>query len=132
MRSNTTLLIAIFILLTWCGAFAKSDAIVRVTNSGANNFRYLRGSKTATTAENIAIKPQDEERLSIPGLSKFKDALQKNPTFVKSLEKFRQKRQSLKEFFAENPVIKKDVIIVSVLLSLIVTVPLVVKSFYPA
>ncbi|ETK86085.1 hypothetical protein F441_09400 [Phytophthora nicotianae CJ01A1] len=108
----------------------RLDTSVRILN-GVSSRRYLKGRQTTTSTD-------DEERLlsgvlqKMPGLNKIKAAFQKNPSFAKNLEKFRLKRQRLDEFFKENPVIKKEIIVATVLLTLIFSVPVVVNAFYPA
>ncbi|KAG7379763.1 hypothetical protein PHYPSEUDO_008211 [Phytophthora pseudosyringae] len=129
-----------------CGSCFAANAGAQTSTQGANfkltssitTRRYLKGGTAATSDKNVVTNAQGEERLSIPalhkipGLTKIKAAFQQNPSFAKNLETFGQKRQSLREFFKENPAIKKEIIIASVLLTLIVSVPLLVKSFYPA
>ncbi|ETL92644.1 hypothetical protein L917_09093 [Phytophthora nicotianae] len=118
MRSSfaLTLLVVVFVACHSVSAepaavtqIDRLDTSVRILN-GVSSRRYLKGRQTTTSTD-------DEERLlsgvlqKMPGLNKIKAAFQKNPSFAKNLEKFRLKRQRLDEFFKENPVIKKEIIV---------------------
>lgn len=68
----------------------------------------------------------DEERVFAENFASLKTG------FAKSLAKIRQKYRSIDEFLKDNPVIKKEIIVAIVLLTLIVASPIVVNWFYPA
>ncbi|OWZ02733.1 RxLR effector protein [Phytophthora megakarya] len=134
MRSSFILLLVVVTLVLWCSDFSTAEVVRTSTKNtrSLDTIRYLRAMKTTTPNDEALITALREERFSFPVLGRIKAAFQKNPSFAKSLENFRQKRTTVSEFLAENKIIKKDIIIVSVLLSLLVTVPILVKSFYPA
>ncbi|KAL3665002.1 hypothetical protein V7S43_010177 [Phytophthora oleae] len=149
MRPSSLLLLFVVTLLAWGTYVAEAEAIAQTSNlrtnakvaNGITIRRYLKelqataAAKTDRNEERLSIpgsKKLKEALQKIPGASKIKAAFQKNPSFAKSLETVGQKRQSLDAFFKENPAIKKEIKVAAVLLSLIVSVPLVVKAFYPA
>ncbi|KAG3192744.1 hypothetical protein PC128_g10434 [Phytophthora cactorum] len=139
MRSSFVLALLVVVLVAWDSIAAEPNVVVQTNTdiklaNSVSTLRYLKGSLATTTAADS----RHEERLlsgalqKIPGFSKIKAAFQKNPSFAKNLETFRLKRQRLDEFFKENPVIKKEIIVATVLLTLIFSVPIVVNAFYPA
>uniref|UniRef100_M4BP33 Uncharacterized protein n=2 Tax=Hyaloperonospora arabidopsidis (strain Emoy2) TaxID=559515 RepID=M4BP33_HYAAE len=111
--------------------------------------RYLRDDKGTFGDQNTAMNNKDEERIFEGVFNKLMalfhgsiDAKQVKPLIqethileenVANLQAIpTASKKGLSQFFAENPAIKKEIIVAGVLLSLIVAVPLTVKSFYPA
>ncbi|EEY59898.1 secreted RxLR effector peptide protein, putative [Phytophthora infestans T30-4] len=136
MRPSFVLALLVAFVVACVSVTARANAAVQPKltieiASSMSTRRYLKGRQGGTVND-------DEERLftgaiqKMPGFNKIKAAFQNNPSFAKNLEKFRMKRQRLDEFFKENPVIKKEIIVASVLLTLIFSVPIVVNAFYPA
>ncbi|KAL7691570.1 hypothetical protein Plhal304r1_c009g0037291 [Plasmopara halstedii] len=122
--SEITLLIAVIAATQVCIVKGTENA-VKASRRNVNAdisvlHRYLKGAKTPIIA-------RAEERWSMS--SAFKPLKSK---LTKSLDYIRQKRMNLDAFFKENPVIKKEIIVATVLLLLIVSVPLSVKWMYPA
>ena len=138
MRHSFVLIVVAVTLVIW-----KIDFIVAndttTTASKKPKFelptahRYLKRGTMISNAEDIPAKLKGEERMSIPSVSNFeqlKNLFQKN--LAEIMVKGMAKKSRISAFLAENPVIKKDIIIGSILLTLIIAVPLIVKSFYPA
>ncbi|CAI5742081.1 unnamed protein product [Hyaloperonospora brassicae] len=111
--------------------------------------QYLRDNNVTLSNQHTKILTADEERVSMAGLNKVKTFFQKSAS-AKQVESLIQgtrgleknaatvqaiptaTKKSLSQFFAENPAIKKELIVAATLLTLIAAVPMIVKSFYPA
>ncbi|CAH0482903.1 unnamed protein product [Peronospora belbahrii] len=96
--------------------------------------RFLKGSTTVpSSVDDSTTKLKVEERMSVPSIfsiNRWKDKLQKAVALVR--DRATTQKTRIAEFLAQNPAIKKELIVATVLISLIVAVPPLVKSFYPA
>uniref|UniRef100_A0AAV1TSJ4 RxLR effector protein n=1 Tax=Peronospora matthiolae TaxID=2874970 RepID=A0AAV1TSJ4_9STRA len=141
MRLICVLLLVVVSQMTVSSYVADAKDVTKPANQGTGSkqlkARYiLRDDKGTLGDQNTAMNNKDEERIFEGVFSKLKalfhgriDAKQVKP-LIQAISPASKK--DLSQFFAENPAIKKEIIVAGVLLSLIVAVPLTVKSFYPA
>ncbi|TDH64979.1 hypothetical protein CCR75_008870 [Bremia lactucae] len=123
MRWNFIIVIIVATSAVW--VIGEDTSTVQTESKKSSTLpahHYLKGRKAAI----MTTATDDEGRVFAENFASLKTG------FAKSLEKIRQKYRSIDEFLKDNPVIRKEIIVAIVLLTLIVASPIVVNWFYPA